>query len=122
MLAVVDASDEHHARALDTMKHMADEAAGAFTTNYIEVEAHALLLCRLGRGMARQWLMTHAVPVAHATAAEEETARGLVARYADKDWSFCDAISFALMEARGVRRAFAYDRHFQQVAGIEVLG
>jgi uncharacterized protein len=38
----------------------------------------------------------------------------------DKAWSLTDCISFALMRERGLRRALAYDAHFEQ-AGFEAL-
>jgi uncharacterized protein len=38
----------------------------------------------------------------------------------DKDWSLTDCISFHLMQERGIRRALAYDLHFEQ-AGFEAL-
>lgn len=53
---------------------------------------------------------------------EEERARQIIAGHADKDWSLCDAISFAVLEHRGVRTAFSFDRHFQQYGKLEVLG
>jgi predicted nucleic acid-binding protein len=36
---------------------------------------------------------------------EEDRAREIIARHSDKNWSSCDALSFAVLEARGVRRA-----------------
>jgi hypothetical protein len=45
---------------------------------------------------------------------EEDRAREIVAWYSDKDWTLCDAISFAVLHVRGIRRAFTFDRHFLQ--------
>ena len=53
---------------------------------------------------------------------EEERAKEIVARYADKDWSLSDAVSFAVMERRAVRAAFSFDHHFRQYGKVEVLG
>lgn len=72
--------------------------------------------------LAREWLLTAGLPVVRALPAEENRAREIVARYSDKDWSLCDAISFAVLDARGVRRAFTFDHHFLQYSRIEVLG
>ena len=57
------------------------------------------------------------------TLAEEEArGREIIARHSDKDWRLSDAISFAILDVRGVRRAFTFDRHFLQYGWIEVLG
>jgi predicted nucleic acid-binding protein len=72
--------------------------------------------------LAREWLLTGGLPVVRALPAEEDCAREIIARHSDKNWSLCDAISFAVLEARGVRRAFTFDHHFRQYSRIEVLG
>jgi predicted nucleic acid-binding protein len=53
---------------------------------------------------------------------EEAQAKAILARHRDNDWSLCDAISFAVLEARGIRTAFAFDRPFRQYERFEVLG
>ena len=122
ILALLDADDADHARAVAIAGRIASEKRPSFVTNYIEVEAHALLLRKLGRTLAREWLLTGGLSVVRAMPAEEHRAKELLARYADKDWTLCDAISFAVLDARRIRRAFTFDRHFQQYARIEVLG
>lgn len=49
-----------------------------------------------------------------------ESGLALHASRADKTWSLTDCISFLIMQARGIRRALAHDRHFEQ-AGFEAL-
>ncbi len=66
--------------------------------------------------------LTGGLPIVRASPAEEESARALLARFADKDWSLCDGISFALIEARGVGAAFSFDHHFAQRGRFRVLG
>jgi uncharacterized protein len=88
----------------------------------IEVETHALLLRKLGRVLARKWLLIGGLPVIPALPEEEDRAREIVARHSDKDWTPCDAISFAVLDVRGVRRAFTFDRHFLQYGRFDVLG
>lgn len=122
ILALLDRDDADHARAVLTARQMAAEQRPALITNYIEVEAHALLLRKLGRAIAREWLLSGGLPVVRATLDEEQQAKALLARYADKDWTLCDAVSFALLGARRIRRAFTFDHHFQQSGRIEVLG
>jgi len=72
--------------------------------------------------MAREWLLTGGLPVMRALPDEEDRGREIIARHSDKDWSLCDAISFAILDVRGIRRAFTFDRHFLQYGQIEVLG
>jgi predicted nucleic acid-binding protein len=50
----------------------------------------------------------------------ELEAEGVLGQYADQDFSFVDAVSFALMQERGITRAFAFDRHFM-TAGFLLL-
>jgi uncharacterized protein len=122
ILALLDADDADHAAAVTAARRIASERRPSFITNYIEAEAHALLLRKLGRVIAREWLLTGGLPVLRALPNEESRARAILARYSDKDWSLCDAISFAVLESRGVRTAFTFDLHFRQYGRFELLG
>jgi predicted nucleic acid-binding protein len=122
ILALLDADDTDHQLAVAVAGRIASERRPSFITNYIEVEAHALLLRKLGRAIAREWLLTGGLPVVRALPEEEDRGREIIARHSDKDWSLCDAISFAILDVRGIRRAFTFDRHFFQYGRIEVLG
>lgn len=122
ILALLDADDADHDRAVAVARRIASERRPSFITNYIEVETHALLLRRLGRALAREWLLSGGLPVVRALPEEEDRAREIVMRHSDRDWSLCDAISFAILDVRGIRRAFTFDRHFVQYGRIEVFG
>jgi predicted nucleic acid-binding protein len=122
ILALLDADDADHARAVATARRIVSERRPSFITNYVEAEAHALLVRKLGRTIAREWLLTGGLPVVRALPAEEEHARETVARHTDKDWTLCDAVSFAVLEARHVARAFTFDHHFRQYGRARVLG
>ena len=122
ILALLDADDADHARAVTVAREIASEARPSFITNYIEAEAHALLVRKLGRTIARQWLLTGGLPVVRVLPAEEQKAREILARHTDKDWTLCDAISFAVLESRRIRTAFSFDHHFGQYGRFEVLG
>jgi predicted nucleic acid-binding protein len=122
ILALLDVSDTVHARAVEIAGQLADERLPSLMTNYTEVEAHALLVRRLGRSIARRWLLASTLPVARALPSEEARAKQMLARYADKDWTFCDAISFAVIEMRQLERSFSFDHHFRQFGRVHVLG
>jgi predicted nucleic acid-binding protein len=122
ILARLDADDADHARAVAVARQIASEGRPSFITNYIEVEAHALLVHKLGRTIAREWLLTGRLPVVRALPVEDERAREIVTRHTDKDWTLCDAISFAVLEGRHIARAFTFDHHFRQYGRWQVLG
>jgi predicted nucleic acid-binding protein len=122
ILALLDADDADHARAASVAWEIASEKRPSFITNYIEAEAHALLLRKLGRVVAREWLLTGGLSVVHAMSEEEWHAKSILARYTDKDWTLCDAVSFALLDVRRIRRVFTFDYHFRQYGRFEILG
>ncbi|MBI4476317.1 MAG: type II toxin-antitoxin system VapC family toxin [Acidobacteria bacterium] len=122
ILALLDADDTDHTRAVAVARQIAFEGRPSFMTNYIEVETHALLVRKLGRTLAREWLLTGRLPIVPALPAEEERAREIVMRHTDKDWTLCDAISFAVLEARHIARVFTFDHHFRQYGRFHVVG
>ena len=122
ILALLDADDTDHEAAAESASAIAREKRPSFITNYVEVETHALLLRKLGRSVAREWLLKGGMPVVRALPHEENRAKEILARHSDKDWSLCDAISFAVMESRGVPRAFSFDRHFRQYGRFKIVG
>ena len=42
----------------------------------------------------------------------EDQARQILRKYDDQDFSYVDAVSFALMQEIKITEAFAFDRHF----------
>lgn len=122
ILALLDADDADHQRAVAIARQIVSEKRPSFITNYIEAEAHALLLRKLGRTIAREWLLTGGLAIVRVSPGEEQRAKEILARHNDKDWTLCDAMSFAVLGARRIRRAFTFDHHFRQYGRIEVLG
>ena len=122
ILALLDADNADHGRAVAAADHIVAEKRPSFLTNYIEAEAHALLLRRLGRTLARQWLLTGGLPAVTVLPVEEQRAKDILARHVDKDWTLCDAISFAVLDARRVSRVFTFDHHLRQYGRFQVLG
>jgi predicted nucleic acid-binding protein len=122
ILALLDADDADHRRAVSIARDIASERRPSFISNYIEAETHALLVRKLGRAIAREWLLTGGLTVVRVLPGEEQKAREILARHTDKDWTLCDAISFAVLENRGVGSVFTFDHHFRQYGRVQVLG
>jgi predicted nucleic acid-binding protein len=122
-LALLDADDEHHLEATQILHQLAQARYRQFTTNVLLIESHALILSVLGRARAAQFLRDMEesnTVVLRVRAADEERAKQILFQYDDKDFSFADAISFAVMERLAIRLAFTFDRDFAQY-GFTVL-
>ena len=56
--------------------------------------------------------------VVFVTAGDIQEAWRIFRTHRDKQWSFTDCTSYALMRRHGITRAFSFDQHFSQMAGI----
>jgi predicted nucleic acid-binding protein len=119
--ALLDRSDGRHVAAKDALNGMKAGRAEPLLTNFIVAECHALCLSRLGPEIARKWLLGNVWTVERVTAEDEARARAIIGQHTDKTFSYTDASSFAVMERLGLRKAFAFDPHFQQY-GFQVVG
>jgi predicted nucleic acid-binding protein len=114
-----------HARLAAALRAAIGAHRRLVTTNLVVAETHALLLRRVGRSPALAFVRTvDDTPnvVVRSTRDLERTAeRDWLARYADQDFSYTDAVSFSVMTERRIRDALALDHHFT-VAGFQTLG
>lgn len=127
-LALLDRDDEHHSNAIAILQGLASGHFRQITTNAMLIEAHVLILSVLGNALANQFLREMAksnTSIIRVRASDEQRATQILFRYTDKDFSFNDAISFAVMEWLGLSLAFTFDRHFSQyglsVVSLELL-
>jgi uncharacterized protein len=116
--------DVSHPAAVTVRDQLIAERWHLFTTNFILAETHALVLTRLGRAVASQvleGLYQSTTTIVRVSAADERRARHIIGQYGDKDFSFTDATSFAVMDRLRIGTAFSFDRNFAQY-GFQVLG
>jgi uncharacterized protein len=115
--ALTDSRDVNHATAVEIARRLARDHRTLFTTNLILAEIHALLLARLGRGIAARFLDEidgSSITVIRVGVRDEQRAREIITQYADKDFSLTDAVTFAVMERLHITQAFVFDHHFAQ--------
>jgi hypothetical protein len=121
LIALADARDALHRRALAWAARVREtgvitEYVLLETVNYFSAvpdrpRAHALVNeVRRAPG----YRIVEASPLLF------EAGLKLHAERPDKEWSLTDCISFHVMQSLGIRRALAYDEHFEQ-AGLEAL-
>jgi predicted nucleic acid-binding protein len=113
-----------HARLAAALRAAIAAHRRLVTTNLVVAETHALLLRRAGRPAALAFVRTVDDPpnvVVRSTRDLERAAeRDWLARYADQDFSYTDAVSFSVMTERRIRDALSLDHHFA-VAGFQTL-
>lgn len=105
-------------------RDLASSRVGLFTTNVVATETHGLVLARAGRNAALrtlQQIYAARESLIRIDEGEERRAMDILVQYDDKDFSFADATSFAVMEGLGIDTAVAFDRHFAQF-GWQVMG
>ena len=121
--AFTSSQDAFHQSAQTIALRLAAERWRLFTTNFVVAETHALLLARLGRVIALNFLREidrSSTTALRVSPADEERAREILVQYDDKNFSLTDATSFAVMERFGILHALAFDRNFAQY-GLSVL-
>jgi predicted nucleic acid-binding protein len=122
--AALNRRDAHHRDAARLLEQARREHWFLFTTNFVLAESHALVLARLGRTRAWDFLqaaVTGSTNVIRAAEEDEQRARAIIEQYQDKDFSYCDAVSFAVMERLDMQEAIAFDDHFRQYGAFTIL-
>lgn len=117
------ARDQHHDAAVRGWERIAEKGWPCLTTSFVIDETVTLLARRAGAKFAaeraRAILTSTRLTVSRPTAEDELAALELLEKFEDQRPSFTDCISFVTMRARGVKRTFAFDRHFRE-AGFTV--
>lgn len=123
-LALWDAADEHHGRALRLQGELTRQGRRFLTTDYIIDESVTLLLVRHSHAAAADFLQTvtssESLRLEWVTPDRFHAAAAFFARHDDKEWSFTDCVSFQLMHELNLRDCFTTDQHFRQ-AGFNPL-
>lgn len=124
--AAIVAEDANHEHAVRLFQQARRDAWRFVTTNAVVYETHALLVNRLrnGRDVALAFLASIDAGLAQVERVRVEDDRAAVAilrAHEDKTYSFCDALSFVVMERLGIDRAIAFDRHFHDYGRFTIL-
>ena len=114
--ALADASDQYHAQAVDTYPKLLKDFSSLITTNLVIAETYVLIRRNIGHQAAMVFLEKTAgsprIVKIYSDNILEETAEDILRKYHDHDFSFTDAVSFAVMKQSGIDEAFAFDKHF----------
>ncbi|BCB96064.1 DNA-binding protein [Dissulfurispira thermophila] len=112
--ALVDKNDPDHKEALSFIKN---NKIPLLTTNFIFDETITLLRSRLGWSVAKEFGQrlkdSRFVSLISVEDEDEEKAWEIFLKYKDKDFSYTDCTSFAVMKRLKIDFAFTFDSHFQ---------
>jgi uncharacterized protein len=116
LLALMDAGDENHARALKTWDRLAAASLELVSSNYVVVETFALLQSRIGLDAVRalQQDVLPAFRMAWIDANVHRAAVTAVLATGKRRLSLVDCSSFELIRRGGLERVFHFDRHFTE--------
>lgn len=123
-VALRNQAEREHELARATLKQLVQEGVQLFTSNYVFAETYTALLVRVGRNEAIEWgkrfRIGKTIELVRVDEDVEQEAWSILESHTDKEWSYVDATSFALIERERLNAAFAFDRHFAQ-RGLNVL-
>jgi predicted nucleic acid-binding protein len=95
------------------------------TTDYIVDELLTLSTVRGEKAKGIEWrhdvLEKGGVRLERVTETDFAEAIEVYEQFADKEWSFTDCTSFAVIKRLGIGRAFSFDHHFRQFGIIAVV-
>ena len=119
--ALQERRDRNHAEAADLAR---TERTRVVTSNHIVGETWTLLVRRAGHQAAVGFLdrlgRLPNVDIVHVDLEAEAEAWQWLRRHDEREYSFVDATSFALMRRRRIREALAFDGDFNAAGFVEV--
>lgn len=115
-IALADRDDRYHTAAAEAYPQFLQQYRRLVTTTLVVAEAYVVLRLGLGHAPALRFLdlldESPRIQRIEVTRQIERQAEELLRQFEDQRFSYADAVSFAVMKARAISEAFAFDRHF----------
>ena len=115
-IALADADDQYHQLAAQAYPELLRHYRRLVTTNLAVAKAYVVIRQALGHTAVMAFLdglnASPRIEKVYSDSTLEIEAERILRQYADQDFSYVDAVSFALMHHRGLTDAFAFDQHF----------
>lgn len=122
--ALADKDDTHHKNAASVLPSLLKTCKKLITSNLVIGETYILILKELGHDSAIDFLNringSPRILRIHSTADIEKEAEETLRKFADQDFSYTDAVSFAIMKQQNIKKAFSFDKHFQTMGFFRV--
>lgn len=115
-VAIADRNDGYHSKAASIYPTLLRTNKRLVTSNLVVAESYVIILHELGHKEAVSFLeKIKASPRIFTIYSDEQiesVAEGLLRKYSDQDFSYTDAVSFAIMRRYEIKKSFAFDSHF----------
>jgi len=123
-IALENANDANHALAVGFQLQVAEQRLHLLTSNFVLDETYTWLRKAMSHHRAVSFgaavQQSKVIEVVSITPEVERPAWDIFIRYGDKDFSYTNCTSFALMQQLRLEAAFSFDRHFRQF-GLRVM-
>jgi predicted nucleic acid-binding protein len=123
-LALNDKNDQYHAEAVSRSAKVKQQKIQLIISEYVFDETITIIRYRVSHRAAVIFgdalMSSTIVSIEDVTDEERLKAWVLFKKYGDKELSFTDCTSFALMMKLKLQKAFAFDDHFKQI-GFELF-
>jgi len=117
-LAVENRRDTHHEKALAFRDAALRAGELLVTTDYVLAESYTIIRLRAGHAVAIEFgealKASRILRVEYLTPDVLDAAWEIFKSFEDKEFSFTDCTSFAMMEHLKISAAFTFDEHFRQ--------
>jgi hypothetical protein len=121
-IALADEDDKYHSAAKEAYPGLLRTYSRLVTTNLVVAEAHIAIRRAGGYQPAMRFLVSirdsSKIEKVYSDSELEKEALDILERYDDQEFSFADAVSFALMKRSGIERAFTFDHDFHTMGFI----
>jgi len=113
----------NHKRAQEFLTAIKDQRLRLHTTNFIldEIYTYFCHAHEIAIEMAELIMNNSLIALHRINADDEDGAWQILKSYADKDFSYTDATSFAITKRLGLETVFAFDEHFDQYGRFSIV-
>lgn len=113
---IADPTEPTHHAVARALREKVGGGIRVVTTNLVVAETHALLMRRIHRDVALAFVQRVVTPpqiaVSSSPEIEERATHDWLERYTDQNFTFTDAVSFAVMNERRIQEALTLDHRF----------
>lgn len=121
-VALADRDNAYHKKAAAIYPSLLKTHKNLITSNLVIAEAYVLILNELGHKASLNFLegikVSPRILKMYSNEETEADAEEILVKYSDQNFSYTDAVSFAIMKGQKMRKAFCFDKHFL-TAGFE---